>query len=336
MSARTVGYLLRMKLLSLSAADLRAALPMRDAVEAMKVAFAALSTGRASAPPRTAVRVDAADGVMLLMGAHVPDAGLCAKVVSIFRRNEDRGRRVVNGLVLVLDETTGEVQALCDGTFLTAWRTGAASGAATDLLARADARIGAVIGCGAQARTQVLGIDATRGLEVVRVFGRRRDRAEQMVSELEGEVSARLEVVPTARAAVEGADVVCTATTSAEPVLDGAWLSPGAHVNGVGAFTAAMRELDAATVGRARVFVDSIASAREEAGDLVAVEREGLTRHRDWTELGNVVAGRAAGRGAPEEITLFKSVGQAVQDVTAAARAVAVARQRGLGRAVEL
>ena len=325
-----------MKLLVLSADDLARAVSMKDAVEAVKDAFARLSTGQASTPPRTAVKVEAAKGTTLLMGAHVPGLGLATKTVSVFPGNRERGEPVVHGLVLVLDPTSGRPQALCDGTFLTALRTGAASGVATELLSRTDARVGAVIGCGAQGRTQALAIDCVRGLDEIRLCDRQVEVASRLADELRDQVRARLVAHPDPSDAIADADVVCAATTSATPVFDGKLLKPGAHVNGVGSFTLEMRELDATTVSRARVFVDSMESALAEAGDLVKAEDEGVTTRGAWVELGLVAAGRAAGRRDESEITLFKSVGHAVQDVAAAATAVAAARERGLGQMVEL
>ena len=325
-----------MKLLALSADDIARTLSMRDAVEAVKEAFSRLSSGRASTPIRTAVDVGAGHGTTLLMGAHVDGLGLATKTVSVFPGNRGRGQPVVHGLVLVLDPETGQPQAVCDGTYLTALRTGAASGAATDLLARNDVRVGAIIGCGAQGHTQALAIDCVRTLEEIRLCDRRIEAASRLADELGQQVRARVVTLSDPSDAIAGADVVCAATTSASPVFDGNLLAPGTHVNGVGSFTLEMRELDGVTVSRSRVFVDSVEAALAEAGDLVIAESEGATARDSWTELGLVVAGRAPGRRSDSEITLFKSVGHAVQDVAAAAAAVDAARERGLGRVVEL
>jgi ornithine cyclodeaminase len=325
-----------MKLLALSADDLSQALSMRETVEAVKDAFSRLSAGRASTPPRTAVDVGTTHGTTLLMGAHVDGLGLATKTVSVFPGNRGRGEPVVHGLVLVLDPETGRPQALCDGTYLTALRTGAASGAATDLLARTESRVGAVIGCGAQGRTQALAIDCVRALDEIRLCDRRIEVASRLADDLRKQVRARLVPLSDPSAAIADADVVCAATTSSTPVFDGNLLTPGAHVNGVGSFTLEMRELDRVTVSRSSVFVDSVASALAEAGDLVIAEREGATTRDSWTELGLVVSGRMPGRRTDSEVTLFKSVGHAVQDVAAAVAAVNAARERGLGRVVEL
>ncbi|MDG1049900.1 MAG: ornithine cyclodeaminase family protein, partial [Planctomycetota bacterium] len=194
-----------MNLLILSERDLREALPMRDAVAAMKEAFGALSAGDAVAPQRIHLSVEDQGAVSFLMGAYVPSMGLATKVVSVFPRNERAGRPVVTGLVEVLDPETGEPDALIDGTALTAWRTGAASGAATDLLAREDASVGALIGCGAQGRTQLLAIDAVRDLTEVRVAARSLDSAERFCRGMQDQVQPRLIPVASAAEAVRGA-----------------------------------------------------------------------------------------------------------------------------------
>jgi ornithine cyclodeaminase len=301
----------------------------------MKAAFAELSTGKANTPLRTALPIPAVEGLALFMPAHAPSSGLGAKIVSVFPRNAEFGQPIIHGIVILLDAATGEPLALCDGAFLTAWRTGAASGAATDVLARPDAKTAALLGCGAQARTQALAIDAVRALDSLRVYALRADRVQQFIAEMQPQVRATLAAAPSSADAVRGADIVCAATTSPTPVFDGALLKPGAHVNGIGSYTLQMQEVDAVTVARARIFVDSRESALAEAGDLVIPQRAGQTRAEGWIELGEVVAGIKPGRQSPDEITFFKSVGVAVQDVAAAGAALAEARARRLGKEVE-
>ena len=325
-----------MRLTLLSADDIRAVLPMADAIQAMKDAFAAFSSGKATVPLRPVIPVPPAEGVMLVKPAYVEGRGLGAKLVSVFPRNAQAGKPTINGLVVLLDPQTGEPIALCDGGFVTSWRTGAASGAATDVLARPESSVGAVLGCGVQGRTQALGIDSVRSLEEIRVHDRSHDTAVRFVEEMQPHVGARLVPVASARGAVEGADIVCTATTSATPVVEGRLLGAGAHVNGVGSFTAEMQEIDTAAVARSRVFVDSLESARAEAGDLVVAARQGETCPEDWTEIGRVFDGAAPGRRSREEVTLFKSVGVAVQDVVAVSVALERAGIRGLGSTIEL
>jgi ornithine cyclodeaminase len=325
-----------MKLFTVAAQDLPKLLPMRDAVEAMKSAFAALSTGRVVAPQRGVVPVDEVDGISLLMGGYVPGEGLAAKTVSIFNRNRDLGKAVVTGLVLVLDPTSGEPIGLLDGGELTAWRTGAAAGAATDLLARPDARTGALIGAGVQARTQLLAMDAVRELTTVRVFGLDPAQVDGFIQRLQPEVNARLERAASADEAVAGADVISTATNSPTPVFDGRTLASGAHLNAIGTFTLDRREVDLVTIERATVFVDLVEAAIEEAGELVAAVAAGLTSPEAWTEIGDVATEAKPGRTRRAEITFFKSVGHAVQDVVAAARIMNRAAETGLARTVEL
>ena len=331
------GYSSRtMKLLTVAAHDLPKLLPMRDAVEAMKSAFAMLSAGQVVAPPRGVVPVDEVDGISLLMGGYVPGEGLAAKTVSIFNRNRDLGKDVVTGLMLVLDPVSGEPIGLLDGGALTAWRTGAAVGAATDLLARPDARIAALIGAGVQARTQLLALDAVRDLEAIRVFGLDERQVAEFIERLQPEVGAHLEPMTSADEAVEGAHVVSSATNSPTPVFDGRCLDSGTHLNAIGTFTLDRREVDLVTVERATVFVDLVEAALEEAGELVAGIEAGVTRSEDWTEIGDVASERKPGRTRVDQITFFKSVGHAVQDVVAASRIMKRAADTGLARTVEL
>jgi ornithine cyclodeaminase/alanine dehydrogenase-like protein (mu-crystallin family) len=324
-----------MKLTLLSANDLRVALPMPAAIAAMKAAFAELSAGQAQVPLRTAVRVPPADGVTLIMPAWLPGSGLGAKIVSVFPRNVEFGRAMINGLVVVLDAQTGEPQALCDGTFLTAWRTAAGAGAGIDLLALPEAAVGALFGCGAVGRCTLIAMDAARRLREIRVYARTSASVERFVAEMQPNVSAQLAPAASPDEAVRGAQVICTATTSATPVFDGRLLSAGAHISGLGSYTTSMQEVDAETVGRARIFVDSRESALAEAGDLVIPMQAGQTLSHEWTELGEVAAGTKPGRQSADEVTFFKSVGVAVQDVSAAACAMAEARRLGLGIEVE-
>ena len=325
-----------MKLTLLTADDIRAALPMPEAVAAMKAAFAELSTGRATMPQRMAVPVSPAGGTLLVKPAHLQDGGLGAKLVSFFPRNAELGKPTITGIVVLLDPGSGEPLALCDGTFVTAWRTGAASGAATDLLARRDARTAAVFGCGAQGRTQALAIDAVRELDTIRVYARTRDSVDQFVDEMNRLTRATVVAAVDPRETIEGAEIVCAATTSPTPVFDGRLLAAGAHVNGVGSFTTRMQEVDLETVARSRIFVDQRAAALAEAGDLVIAASKGKTEAEEWTELGEVVAGSKPGRRSDDEITFFKSVGVAVQDIAACTLALERATAMGLGSTVEL
>jgi ornithine cyclodeaminase len=302
----------------------------------MKGAFAALSAGEVVAPHRMHLPAHGSEDCALLMGALLPGQAFATKIVSIFHSNAHRDIPVVTGLVTILDPETGAPAGLCDGGPLTAWRTGATSGAATDLLALPESRIGAVFGSGAQARTQLLAIDAVRDLDEIRVFGLEPDAVAAMIAELSDRTRAELVRASDPRAAVVDADVICTATSSSVPVFDGKHLKPGAHVNAIGTYTLDRRELDLETLRRARVFVDLVDAALEEAGELVHAAAEGVTDPAEWTEIGDLAAGRAAGRRDPAEITVFKTVGHAVQDAVTASLLLEAARRTGTAREIEL
>jgi len=323
------------KLLIISASDLAQALPMSAAIDAAERAYRAVSSGDTCSPLRTAIPAGA-EGTTLLMGAAVGDEELAAKIVSFFPQNALKGEATVSGLVVVMDPETGAPKALLPGAELTAMRTGAASGIATKVLAREDARVGAVLGAGAQARTQAIAIDTARELEEIRVYARRPEAGEALVDALTSELRAAPVFVESVRAAVEDAGVVCTATSAEEPLLLGEMLAPGAHVNAVGSFRSEMKEFDAGLITQARIFVDSVAACREEAGELIAAVEAGVTSADSWTELGVVLDGGAEGRLSEEEVTLFKSVGLAPQDVCAAAAALEAAEAAGVGQVVDL
>jgi alanine dehydrogenase len=324
----------------LNAADVRKALPMRDAIEAMKRAYAALSDGRADVPLRTRLAVPPHDGLTLIMPAYVQDSeaeALAIKAVSLFPQNPARGLTYIQAAVLLLEPDSGRALALLEGGSLTAIRTGAASGAAIDLLAREDSHTLAIIGAGTQGRTQLEAACTARHIERVFIFDPNRDKAEVLAGEMAGRGPIPFSIHSTANAkdAVEQADIICTATTSHTPVFDDKDVRPGTHISAVGSYTPDMQEIPAETIARARVVVDSRAAALEEAGDLLQPMRAGLfDALHIYAELGEIVLGRKAGRESAEEITYFKSVGVAVQDAMAAQLALENARKMNLGQEV--
>ncbi|HUZ02141.1 MAG TPA: ornithine cyclodeaminase [Thermomicrobiaceae bacterium] len=328
-------------MLALTRDDVQALVPMRRAIELMKLAFADLSAGRAVAPLRTAIDVPASEGVTLFMPAYVPStSGLGVKIVSVFPHNRDLGKPTIHALVVLTSTETGEPLAVLDGTFLTALRTGAVSGAATDLLARPDSRVLTVFGAGAQGLTQAWAVAAVRPIERIYVCDVSLEAAASFGDRLRSyapELADR--VVPAAdpSRAVAASDVICTATTSRVAVFDDRDVRPGTHINAIGAFTPEMQEIPDETVGRAVLVVDAVEAVLAEAGDLlIAIDRGRLARAAVRTELGQVVAGSAPGRTSPDEVTLFKSVGNAVQDVVVAREAVSAAELAGRGLRVEL
>jgi ornithine cyclodeaminase len=310
---------------------------MRDAIDAMRDAFGQLSAGTAEVPVRTSVSVPAKDAVTLVMPGRcdVP-YGLGGKLVSVFPLNVDAGLPVVNAVVVLLDPRTGQVAALLEGGALTAIRTGAASGLATELLARLDAKRVAIIGAGVQARTQLEAVCCVRKIESVAVYALA--GAEQFAKEMagRGDVPTEFRVAGSESEASEDADIVCTATSSSEPVLSVGDVVPGTHINAIGAFTPEMREIDPALVGTARVFVDQREASLEEAGEVIAAVRQSLLAEGDLVELGEVVNGDEAGREDEGQIILFKSVGVAVQDLCAGGRGLGEAEAKHLGSVIEL
>jgi ornithine cyclodeaminase len=327
--------------LILDADTVREALPMPLAIEAMRQAFEALSAGLAEQPPRTHLPIAPNDGVSLVMPAFVNDddvakQALAVKVVSLYGRNPAKGLPRIQATVLVFDPATGELLALLDGTALTAIRTAAASAAATDLLARPDSRVLAVFGAGPQARTHVAAICAVRPIDVVRCYSPSRDHTDAMCAALSVEATGRnIVAVSSTAEALADADIIVTATTSSVPVFADAELRAGVHINAIGSYKPEACEIPAQTVARAMVVVDSRAAAWEEAGDLIQPLRAGLIgRDHVHAELGEILLGIKSGREDESAVTLFKSVGVAVQDAVAARHAVKAARRFHLGREI--
>lgn len=329
-----------MELRILNAAEVRQALPMAAAVAAMKAAYAELARGQVSLPLRTQVDVSVYGGVALFMPAYAAGSdALAVKAVSVYPGNAGRGLPTIHGVVLLFEASSGRPVALLEGGALTAIRTGAASGAATDLLARSDAHVAAIIGSGVQARTQLEAICTVRTVEEVRVFSIDRKQAERFAEEMAGQdpIPSRVVVAGDAESAVQGADIICTATTSLTPVFAAHALSPGAHINAVGAFRPDMQEIPEETVRRARLVVDQREAVLAEAGDiLIPLQRGALDESHIYAELGAIAAGQMPGRENAEQITLFKSVGLAVQDAVAASVALERAEAAGLGTIVQL
>jgi alanine dehydrogenase len=325
----------------LSQSDVRRAVSMAEAIDVVKGAFAQLSAGRANVPLRTQLFFPQLNAVTLVMPAYLEEtAALGVKVVSVFPRNPEAGLPTTHALVIIVDAGTGQPVAALDGTYLTALRTGAASGAATDLLARKDAQQVAIIGAGGQGRTQLLGVCQVRHVKRVRVYDSIADRARKYVQEMKavgGAVPSDIAVAASAAEAVAQADIICTATTSKTPVLNDDDLRPGVHINGIGSYSPQMQEVDERTVVRAKIVVDSRVAALAEAGDLVIPMGKGLlTKQNIHAELGELVLGRKPGRENEEEVTFFKAVGNAVQDMSVAQRVMQRAAELKLGTEVVL
>ncbi len=329
-----------MRLRVLSKQDVQQSVPMREAIEIVKGAFAQLSAGKAVVPLRTQLPVERHEGVTLFMPAYLSESDdLGVKIVSVFPRNPEMGWPTIFALVAVVEASTGRPVAVMDGTYLTALRTGAASGAATDLLARKDARVAAIFGAGVQGRTQLLAVCEMRDIERAWVYDVNSQAAERYAQEMAGtgKVPAGLKTAFSPAEAVREADVICTATTSTTPVFADGDLKPGVHINAVGSFTPEMQEIPEQTVRRARLVVGSREGCLSETGDLIIPIQKGLiAEDHIYAELGEIAAGLKPGRGDADEITLFKSAGNAVQDVSVARAVLTRAEPLGLGIEVEL
>ena len=309
----------------LSQADVKELLDLDALIDALAAAHQELSEGKASMPPRIAAFAER-NGLLGAMPAYLPSAGLACKLVSLFPENRDRHTH--QALICVFDPTNGTPVALMDGTYITATRTAAGSALATRLLAREDAHVLAILGSGVQARTHADALGRVRRFDEIRVASRDPGRAAELAAELGGKAVGSFEE------AVRGADVVAATTHAAEPIVLGEWLTPGVHVNSVGANPAGRGEVDAAIVSQALVAVEFREST-------LAPPPAGAPEFRDGTpedvvELGELVAGTKPGRTSPEQITLYKSVGVAVQDAAAAALVLARAREQSVGREIEL
>ena len=329
-------------MLILNSVDVRQALPMPLAVEAMKQAFAAFSDGNALVPPRIQLPIAPHSGICLIMPSFVDgntpaEQALAVKVASLFDGNQARGLARIQAAVVVLEPNTGRPIAMLDGAMLTAIRTAAASAAATDLLARRDSRTVALFGAGVQAITHLFAMCAVRPIEKIFVCGRTPSKVAALISEFSGRpaIPAQLIAADSPRQALADADIVCCTTTSKTPVFDDADLKPGVHINAVGSYTPEAFEVPPETVRRALVVVDSRNAAWEEAGDLIQPLMAGLIgREHVHAELGELVLGRKPGRENELQITLFKSVGLAMQDAVAARVALESAARLKLGQEV--
>ena len=321
----------------LSAKDVRRALPMRDAIEGMRSAFIQLSDGTATVPVRIQIQVN--EGTTIFMPAHLPDGGdLAIKVVSVFPQNVQQGLPSIHAAVLALDAETGAPKMILEGGSITAIRTGAGSGLATQLLAREDANSVAIIGSGVQARTQLEAVCTVRDIERVYVYSPTREHAESFAQDVAGKspIPSNIIATDTAEDAVRQADIVCTATTSFRPVFDGAVIRPGTHINAVGSFRPSMQEVDVTTVQRSLIVVDSREAIMEEAGDLLVPIEAGILSEDDiHAEIGEVALGQAVGRSSDDQITYFKSVGNAAQDAVSAGIIVRNAIAMNLGTNVD-
>lgn len=314
--------------------DVRAVLSMDDLIVAMEAALDQFSGGGVRQPLRSVVVVGDGHAFYGVMPAFMgTPAALGTKLVTVYHGNASRGLPSHLATIVLHDPETGALQAVMDGRYITEARTAAVSAASAKHLARTDARILAVLGSGVQARSHIDAITRVRPIDEVRVWGRDGAHVRALIDDLAPRTRARLTAAASAEAAADGADVIALVTASREPVLARSAVRSGAHICAVGACRPDQREMDTALVRDARVFVDSRTGALAEAGDLVIPIKEGaIDASHIAGELGDVFGGRLAGRRTDDEITIFESLGMAVEDVAAARLACDRALERGLGR----
>jgi ornithine cyclodeaminase len=326
--------------LLLSGRDVRALLPLRECIGVMEQALRSVTAGTSTLPLRTVIRLEGTPNAFATMPAVLGQgsgAALGAKIIAVFPGNDATPFDAHIGVVLLFDAEHGRLLAIADASSITALRTAAVSGLATRLLAREDARELALLGAGVLALPHLEALRCVRDIRRVRVWSRNPARAQEFAARARKQVEAEILVSASAREAVEGADVVCTLTGARTPVLEGAWLAPGTHVNAVGASLPTARELDTAAVVRSRLFVDRRESARNEAGDFLIPRGEGaLGDAHILGELGELLAGTLQGRTNRAEITLFKSLGLAIEDVAALRHVHERARAIGAGTRIAL
>jgi len=310
-----------MKILILNSTQIRELLPMPDCIELMADALSALARDEVHQPLRTIVRPPNARGLLGLMPAYrAGERGAFGlKAICVFPENPSQGKDAHQGAVTLFSRETGELLALMNASEITAIRTAAVSAVATRLLAREDACELAIIGAGVQARTHLAAIACVRAIKRARIVARNFEHAQILVDEMQPKFPFPIEAVRKNEEAVRGADLIVTATSSLEPVICHDWISPGAHVNAIGTHSPTSREVDSATMAAARIFVDRRESALNESGDYLLAAKEGVVGPESIVgEIGELLIGTKSGRSSATEITLFKSLGLAIEDVACA------------------
>ena len=305
---------------------------MKESIDAVENAFRELALGTAVMPTRLSVSLPVNEGWLGVMPAFLTHAkSLTTKIVTVYPNNTTQ-HDLPNVLALIIlnDVETGQVEAVMEGAYITAIRTGAVAGVATKHLARKNATNLGIFGCGVQARTQLEAVCQVRDISTVRVYDSDRDRMRSFLSKS----STKMNITPAdnPQEVVRGSDIIVTATTSATPVFNGLDVKPGTHINAIGAFTPDTRELDDQTISKAKIVVDSLAAALEEAGDIVIPVSRGIIRREDiWAELGEITSGSKPARTSDDELTVFKSVGLGIQDAAVARLVFEKARVEHVG-----
>jgi alanine dehydrogenase len=315
--------------------DVQGLLDMKSTIEILEKAFAELAAGEAIMPQRTAIKVSRGPGVALFMPAMLPGIGsLGAKVVTVFGNNpSEHDLPAVLGTIILLDPVTGNTLCIMEGGYLTAMRTGGVSGVATKFLARRDAKVHALFGTSVQAKTQAWAVAEAAELEKCLVYSLDPLDEQRVFADWVAELTGvPTEVCPNPRTAVEACDILTLATSAKDPIIEGAWVKPGTHINGIGSHAPGMREIDTGTVQKSKVVCDLVSACQAEAGDLIIpVDNDQWNWKHVHGDLGQVIRGDIAGRESDDEITLFKSVGLAIQDMSTAYQVYSQALEQNVG-----
>lgn len=326
--------------LLLSKNDLESILTMDDVMEAVEEGFRQFSLGNVKMPLRTVLNIEKNGGQVLYMPAYVGGIGaLAVKVVSVYPNNPTLHKLpTIQGTVLLNDPETGALLSIMDGGFITAMRTGAVSGLATKYLARKNAKVAGIFGCGVQAKTQLIANKEARKLETVKAYDISPEACKTFCEEMSKKLG--IEVIPadSPRDVVANSDIIITATVSKQPVFKGEWLESGSHINGIGSHHGpGWRELDETTIKKAKLVVDSREACLKEAGDIIdAIQMGVISQEHIYAELGEIILGKKRARVNDEEITLFKSVGLALQDAATAMKAYEKAKTMDIGKTVTI
>lgn len=315
---------------------------MKDAIKASKDALEIYSKGESDIPLRTVLDIAEQEAESIYMPGYAAGAkALGVKIVSVFPKNNEKGLNTVPATMVLLDEETGEVSSIIDGTYLTQVRTGAVSGAATELLARADAKVFTIIGTGGQAPSQIEAVLNVRDIETVKVYNRKLEKAEEFAKEMTIRFSEKYNVkimgVSSIEEAISDSDIITTVTTAKLPVFDGKLIKKGTHINAVGSFKPDMQEIDEYTLVNAdKIYVDTRDGVLNESGDFLTPIANGSFKPENVTgELGELILGKISGRENDSEITLFKTVGSGILDIVTARRIYENASRKNIGQTIE-
>jgi alanine dehydrogenase len=320
-------------MLVLSELDVKKLIDIPELIEVLEAAHAELSTGKAVMPVRLVVPLPKIQGRITSMPAYLSEANaLGMKVVTYFQDNPKRGLPAILATIMLYDTETGKISAIMDGSYITAIRTACASAMATKALANPETPVMGILGAGVQARAHIEALSRVRTITNIKIYSPSGQSARKLKEEIEAESGVKIDPVDSAEKAVQEVDLLVTVTTAKEPILKAGWLKPGVHINAVGSHRPDLREIDGETLKRATVFVDSREAIMAECGDILLAIKEGaITADHIAGEIGEVLSGKLTGRTSGEEITLYKSVGVAVQDVATARLVYRKALEKAMG-----